>query len=155
MPVKWMPTLSNKAVATPSMLLYGSIATLVTLWLPLFKTGNFRAERSYSLWDLREVGAPGLPLLVLGAVLLVAAGAILHLTYNRSIPSMWLSCLAIAETLGILVALSIGFALALPDTSDLTFLPGLPLLIAGLTATLVATSQLPDYVSHQRKTSGG
>lgn len=137
------------------MLLYGSIATLVALWLPLFKTESSRTERSYSLWDLREVGAPGLPLLVLGAVLLVAAGAILHLTYNRSIPSIWLSCLAIAETLGILVAISIGFALTLPDTSHLTFLPGLPLLIAGLAATLVATSQLPDYVSHQRKTSGG
>ncbi|MFD4441443.1 hypothetical protein ACFWPK_16885 [Nocardia sp. NPDC058519] len=148
MPEMRIPVFGNETVATPTMLLCGSAATLVALWLPIVKTGDFPAK-SYSLWDLREVGAPGLPLLVLGAALLVAAGVLLHLTYNRSIPSIWLSCLAIAETLGTLVALSIGFTVTLPDTSDIAFQPGLLLLVAGLTTTLASTQWLSNSTAHQ------
>ncbi|MFD8100464.1 hypothetical protein ACFV24_13075 [Nocardia fluminea] len=139
----WMPIFrDNSSAATPGMLLYGSATTLVALWIPLFETES-RRTRSYSLWDLGEVGAPGLPLLLLGAALLVVAGGLLHFTHVRVVPGMWLSCLAVAETLGILVALSAGFAVTLPDADDIEFRPGLLLLVAGLTVTLVGTRRLP------------
>ncbi|MFE3319387.1 hypothetical protein [Nocardia sp. NPDC059195] len=143
---KWMPIFgNNRSVPMPAMLLYGSITILIAIWLPLFKIGRRGNSPSYSLWDLREFGAPGLPLLVLGAALLVAAGIVAHL---RALPSAWLSSLAVAETLGILMALSIGFTLSLaklkyPGSADIGFLPGLPLLAAGLTATLAGTRQQP------------
>ncbi|MEV6656982.1 hypothetical protein [Nocardia fluminea] len=148
----WMPIFrDNNGAATPGMLLYGSATTLVALWIPFFETSS-RRTRSYSLWDLREVGAPGLPLLLLGAALLIVAGGLLHFTQVR-VPSMWLSCLAVAETLGILVALSAGFAVTLPDADDIEFRPGLLLLVVGLTVTLVGTRRLPKSTGRELESS--
>ena len=141
----------DNGAATPGMLLYGSATTLVALWIPLVETSS-RRTRSYSLWDLREAGAPGLPLLLLGAALLVVGGGLLHFTQVR-VPSMWLPCLAVAETLGILVALSAGFAVTLPDADDIEFRPGLLLLVAGLTVTLVGTTRLSKSSGRQLESS--
>ncbi|MGY0503444.1 hypothetical protein ACWZHB_33585 [Nocardia sp. FBN12] len=149
----WMPIFgyNNKVAPASGMLLGGSIATLIGLWFPLFAIDRRRGQRMYSLWDLREVGAPGLPVLVFGAVLLVVAGFV---GYRRHIPRAWLSCLAVAETLGILVALSIGFTITFasldyPASTSITFNPGLLILIGGLTATLVGSWQQPKSQGHR------
>ncbi|MFE1596075.1 hypothetical protein [Nocardia sp. NPDC058705] len=149
----WMPVFgyNNKVAPASGMLVGGSIATLITLWLPIFEIDRRRGKRTYSLWDLREVGAPGLPLLVFGAALLVVAGFV---AYRRYIPRAWLSCLAIAETLGILIALSIGFTITFarldyPASTSFTFNPCLLILIGGLTATLVGSWQQPKSQDHR------
>lgn len=116
----------------------GCVAVLVSLWLPLFSMGSGRGASSYSLWDLREVGTPGVPLLAAGAVALfvgtLASNRIRHADIRA-----WLAGIALAETLGVVVALSIGFSLAIHERrlGEITFHPGLLVLIAGLAACLV------------------
>ncbi|MGC4992837.1 hypothetical protein [Nocardia salmonicida] len=149
----WMPVFgyNDKVAPASGTLLGGSIAILMTLWLPLFEIDRRRGRRTYSLWDLREVGAPGVPLLVFGAALLVVAGFV---TYRRHIPRALLSCLAVAEALGILIALSIGFTITFasldyPASTSITFNPCLLILIGGLTTALVGSWQQPKFQVHR------
>ncbi|MEU4705952.1 hypothetical protein AB0G00_05920 [Nocardia salmonicida] len=153
----WMPVFgyNNKVAPASGMLLAGSIAVLMTLWLPLFEVDRSRGRRTYSLWDLREVGAPGLPLLVFGAALLVVAGFV---TYRRHIPRALLSCLAVAEALGILIALSIGFTITFasldyPASTSISFHPCLLILIGGLATALVGSWQQPKFHDHRPGTA--
>ncbi|MGY0501981.1 hypothetical protein ACWZHB_26135 [Nocardia sp. FBN12] len=69
------------------------------------------------------------------------------------IPSVWVQCLAVAETLGTLMALSIGLTLTLPDADDLEFRPGLVVLVVGLTLTIVGAWRLPNFAARQTEPS--
>ncbi|TCJ94496.1 hypothetical protein [Nocardia alba] len=149
----WMPIFgyNNKVAPASGMLLGGSIAILMAHWLPLFEIDGRRGRRSYSLWDLREVGAPGLPLLVFGAALLVVAGSV---AYRRHVPKILLSCLVVAEVLGILIALSTGFTIAFasldyPASTPIAFNPCLLILVGGLAAALVGAWQQPKIHDHR------
>ncbi|MFD3706348.1 hypothetical protein ACFWUP_24675 [Nocardia sp. NPDC058658] len=61
---------------------------------------------------------------------------------------------AVAETLGVLIALSTGFTIIVasldyPASTSITFNPCLLILIGGLAATLVGSWQLPKSQDHQ------
>ncbi|WP_336085158.1 hypothetical protein [Nocardia sp. SSK8] len=118
------------------------MTTLAALWLPLFTIGRSRGAPSYSLWDLREAGAPGIPLLFLGAIVL-AADAITPDRLRSNSIQIWLAGLALAEAIGTVVALALGFSLVRGMVSStepaITFHPGLLVLIVGITATVIGS----------------
>lgn len=148
-----MPVFSSKDknAGSRGAMLCGAVAILVGLWLPLFTTIEWRENPSgHSMWDLHQLGAPGFVLYTLGAILLLAGSLIPPHLRAISIRA-WLMGIAVAEGLGVLLSVAVGFSMVLTgygstDThqirySEIDFQPGLLVLLAGLAAALVGSWQ--------------
>ncbi|MVU81556.1 hypothetical protein GPX89_30485 [Nocardia sp. ET3-3] len=99
----------------------GAVAILVGTFTPLFSIDGLK-RKAFTLLELGRMGAPVVPLMVVGATVLLVLGLLSDDAVQFLLPEgavlrpirigQWLIALALAETLCLMLDLAIGFAVA-------------------------------------------